>query len=145
MTYSRRVFCVIHRRAIAKDMLMNLNAFGYYTFKAITTSSCPCGRDMDCLLMFKFWSCLYFCIVLLYAKLRFVSNRVVTGLDCPISQIPECFKYHKMHHFVTEMFARVHISVTSVHCGIWDWRIVGFVRLVSSITHVLSSNSLSAH
>ena len=39
-------------------------------------------------------------------------------------------KYPKMHDFVTEMCICVHISVSNqvVHCGIWDWSFVWFVR-----------------
>ena len=63
--------------------------------------------------------------------------------------------YPTMHHFVTEMCTRMHISVTEscivgygtgalwgahlcnrlVHCGIWDWCIVGFVRWVYYLRH----------
>ena len=42
--------------------------------------------------------------------------------------------YPTMHHFVTEMCTQVHIAVTTemMHCGIWDWCIMGFVNLVYS-------------
>ena len=40
-------------------------------------------------------------------------------------------RYPTMHHFVTEMCTRVRISFTNlVHCGIFVWYIVGFVRWV---------------
>ena len=35
-----------------------------------------------------------------------------------------------MHHFGTEMCTRAHFCSTMVHCGIWDWFIVGFVQQV---------------
>ena len=61
-------------------------------------------------------------------------NNCYTHSSRPISQIPQCIKYPTMHHFITEMCTRVHISVTCayfcfkmVYCGIWDWCIVGFV------------------
>ena len=61
-------------------------------------------------------------------------NNCYTHSSRPISQIPQCIKYPTMHHFITKMCTRVHISVTCayfcfkmVYCGIWDWCIVGFV------------------
>ena len=44
----------------------------------------------------------------------------------PISQIPQCIKYPTMHHFATEMCTHYKM----VYCGIWDWRVVGFVQQV---------------
>ena len=38
--------------------------------------------------------------------------------------------YPTMHHFVTEMCTRAHFCYIMVHCGIWDWCIVGFVQQV---------------
>ena len=48
----------------------------------------------------------------------------------PISQIPQCIKYPTMHHFVTEMCTHAHFCYKMLHCGIWDWCIVGFVQQV---------------
>ena len=40
-------------------------------------------------------------------------------------------KYSTLHHFVAEMCTHLCISVTKVvHCGVWDWCIVGFVQQV---------------
>ena len=36
-------------------------------------------------------------------------------------------KYHTMYNFVTEMCTRAHFWYKMVRCGMWDWRIVGFV------------------
>ena len=35
-----------------------------------------------------------------------------------------------MHHFETECCTRAHFCYKMVHCGIWDWYIVGFVQEV---------------
>ena len=39
-------------------------------------------------------------------------------------------KYPTIHLFVTEMCTRAHFCYKMVHCGIWDWCIVGFVQQV---------------
>ena len=44
----------------------------------------------------------------------------------PTSQIPQCIKYPTMHHFVK----CAHFKYEMMHCRIWDWCIVGFVRQV---------------
>ena len=38
--------------------------------------------------------------------------------------------YPIMHHFVTEICMCAHFCYKMVHCGIWDWCIVGYVRWV---------------
>ena len=40
------------------------------------------------------------------------------------------FPYPTMYHFVTEMYTCAHFCYKMVHCGIFVWCIVGFVRLV---------------
>ena len=42
----------------------------------------------------------------------------------------ELSKYPTMHHFVTWMWTRAHFCFKMVHCGIWDWCILGFVQQV---------------
>ena len=37
-------------------------------------------------------------------------------------------KYPTMHNFVTEMFTHAHFCYKMMHCGIWDWCMVGFVQ-----------------
>ena len=37
-------------------------------------------------------------------------------------------KYPTMHHCVTEMCTYTHFCNKMVHCGIWDWCIVGFIQ-----------------
>ena len=56
--------------------------------------------------------------------------------------ISQCIKYPIMHHFVTEICTHMHISVKKkVHCGIWDWYIVVFVRWIYSQTFVIELKS----
>ena len=47
----------------------------------------------------------------------------------PISQ---CI-HPAMHHFVTEMCTRAHFCYKMVHCGLWNWYIMGFVQHVYSL------------
>ena len=35
-----------------------------------------------------------------------------------------------MQHFVTEMCTRAHFCYKMVHCGIWDWFVMGYVKQV---------------
>ena len=42
-------------------------------------------------------------------------------------------KYPTMYQFVTEMCTHSHSCYKMLHCGIWVWCIVGFVRLVYEI------------
>ena len=45
------------------------------------------------------------------------------------AQIPQCIeKYPTMHHFVTEMCTFAHVCYKMVHCGLWDWCTVEFLR-----------------
>ena len=52
-------------------------------------------------------------------------------------------RYPTMYHFVTEMCTRAHFCYKMVHCGIWDWRIVGFVQQVHWLSSKLLSNLFS--
>ena len=42
-------------------------------------------------------------------------------------------KYPKMHHFVTEISTRANFCYKMMHCGIWDWCIVGFMPQIYGI------------
>ena len=45
------------------------------------------------------------------------------------AQIPQCIeKYRTMHHFATEMCTFAHVCYKMVHCGLWDWCTVEFLR-----------------
>ena len=53
-------------------------------------------------------------------------------LNRPISYIPQCNKYATMHHFETQMYTHVPISVAKwCIVGIWDWCILGCVRSIA--------------
>ena len=49
-----------------------------------------------------------------------------------ISQNPQCIIYPTMDCFVTEICTCAHFCYKMVHCGIWDWCIVGFLGYVYS-------------
>ena len=54
--------------------------------------------------------------------------------DRPISQIPWCIKQISHNPFCIRSLinTRAHFRYKMVHCGIWDWWIVGFVQHVDS-------------